>query len=719
MFKNISLVLSGLFISTSLQAAITITPADIQQDGEGYYYLYELTFNDLSISYTTFENDVDTVSNITVHKTPPAIPPATPNPRWVCATTGENKANFKYVFDFSGVQLDGLDVKITSVELRDKLVMQNNSKFDEDSQIHTSWSVNGTVWNTFNSALTPAGTLLPVTTVQTDTLAFISNPNVFYYRASFENFDSDGFDENLNMWNYLASSQTDHFYVMIRLDYDFSTVPLDGDGTSGDPFLISTPEDLIYLGEHTALYDRYFLMTNDIDMTGYGSFTSALIAPDGDNSNSDFDGTTFSGNFNGNGYIISNLSFSPTADDDYMGLFGYVDSSGQIDNLGVENISIPNGHNCIGSLAGWNSGTLLNCYANGFVNGFVKGYNAVGVLVGKNQGILTGCSAGGSVRGSQNTGGLVGNNGPSAIVENCYASSYVSGYYGAGGLAGENYGGTISDCSASSSVNGHYDVGGIAGENHPSGVITNCSTDSSVTGYQNIGGLVGHNYSGSVESCSSVGYARGTISVGGLIGFNVGDISNCYTYSTVGIYDSDYYYVGGLLGYNTGAVVNSYSANRILIFTSSSYYTFIGAFVGKDDSLESSESTASYTACFWDTEVSDMTDAVGQSDDDIYSTPSPTYPDPDPAGITGLPTATMKVQGLYTSQGWDFIDETTNGTNDIWAIIENVTYPRFASECIDPPAGDVNGDCKFDLLDFAQLSEDWLKCGLMDEDLCP
>ena len=32
--------------------------------------------------------------------------------------------------------------------------------------------------------------------------------------------------------------------------------------------------------------------------------------------------------------------------------------------------------------------------------------------------------------------------------------------------------------------------------------------------------------------------------------------------------------------------------------------------------------------------------------------------------------------------------------------------------CLNPPAEDLNGDCKVDLGDFAVLAENWLKTGL-------
>ena len=52
--------------------------------------------------------------------------------------------------------------------------------------------------------------------------------------------------------------------------------------------------------------------------------------------------------------------------------------------------------------------------------------------------------------------------------------------------------------------------------------------------------------------------------------------------------------------------------------------------------------------CFWDIETS----GIGQSGDDIY-------------GAVGKTTAEMQTQSTFTDAGWDFVGETSNGTNDL------------------------------------------------------
>ena len=59
--------------------------------------------------------------------------------------------------------------------------------------------------------------------------------------------------------------------------------------------------------------------------------------------------------------------------------------------------------------------------------------------------------------------------------------------------------------------------------------------------------------------------------------------------------------------------------------------------------------------CFWDTQTSGQTKS---------------------AGGAGLTTAEMQTTSIFLEAGWDFVDETDNGTEDIWSICEGTNYPR-------------------------------------------
>ncbi|MBQ9151469.1 MAG: hypothetical protein IJX72_04400, partial [Clostridia bacterium] len=127
-----------------------------------------------------------------------------------------------------------------------------------------------------------------------------------------------------------------------------------------------------------------------------------------------------------------------------------------------------------GMCAGFNSGTIENCSAEGSINE-TGGFNSdciIGGFVGRNIGKINTCyantdvtsvSTGGSVHA---TGGFVGDN--SNTIINCYSAGTVSscGDSGIGGFIGSNHaGGSISKCfttcnvAASAATNVNYFTG--------------------------------------------------------------------------------------------------------------------------------------------------------------------------------------------------------------------------------------------------------------------
>jgi len=218
------------------------------------------------------------------------------------------------------------------------------------------------------------------------------------------------------------------------------------------------------------------------------------------------------GEFHGNGYKISNLSFNF----DFVsqvGLFGYLASGGKVSEVGVENANITS---CIylGGVVGWNEGTVSDSYSTGRVNG----YQFVGDVVGWNEGTVSNCYSSGNVSGEWPVGGLVGGN--EGIVSNCYATGNVSGeWWPVGGLVGWNEG-TVSDSYATGSVSGESCVGGLVGYN--SGTVSKSYSTGSVSGESSVGGLVGYNHDGTVSNSYSTASVTGVSSVGGLVGDNYG-----------------------------------------------------------------------------------------------------------------------------------------------------------------------------------------------------
>jgi len=300
-----------------------------------------------------------------------------------------------------------------------------------------------------------------------------------------------------------------------------------GTGEPNNPYRIQTPNDLNDIGNHPEDFNDCFILVNDINMADF-TYTTALIAPD-ISSSVGFQGTAFTGIFDGNDRIISNLTIDTAgADNSCLGLFGRIVGTAEIKNLGIEDVNITGGvfSEWVGGLVGDNSGTILNCYATGVVSESSE----VGGLVGYNSGSISNCFATGSVSGDDDVGGLVGYNWYGNISQ-CHTTESVCGVSTVGGLVGYNFG-SISNCCATGTVEGDDSVGGLVGYN--SAAISNCCATGSVSGDDDVGGLVGCTWYGSISNSYATGSVTGDGYVGGLVGYQYsGSYTSCFWDQTV------------------------------------------------------------------------------------------------------------------------------------------------------------------------------------------
>ena len=327
-----------------------------------------------------------------------------------------------------------------------------------------------------------------------------------------------------------------------------------GSGDPCDPYQINDPCQLNAIGADPCDWDKHFILTADIDLSAYTGEQFNIIAPDADNMEWGFQGTMFTGSFDGNDHTISNFTYNST-DTDYVGIFGYIgDSSAIVQNLTLlDPCVVADNRSYIGSLVGYlENGNVNECRSEG---GYITGGSNVGGLVGFNSGTISHCYSTSNVFGNgSDVGGLVGRNEEGA-VSYCYTTGSISGNGNyTGGLMGYNSG-TISHCYSTSNVFGNSsNVGGLVGRNHDT--ITSCYSTGTVTGNGSyLGGLVGNNYD-TITNC----YATGTVTgnsycVGGLVGSNNDIVSNCYSTGPV---SGNGDYAGGLVGRNGGFVHSSY-----------------------------------------------------------------------------------------------------------------------------------------------------------------
>jgi len=227
-----------------------------------------------------------------------------------------------------------------------------------------------------------------------------------------------------------------------------------------------------------------------------------------------------------------------------------------------------------------------------------------------------------------------------------------------GGLVGQIYGessGIIKSYSTGTVRGGSY-VGGLVGSSEST--LTECYTTGTVSSSYVVsytGGLVGRNL-GTVISCYSTDWVTGLDYLGGLVGGNDGTVTTCYSTGTV----SGYWHVGGIVGINQGYIEACYSTG---IVTGNQQ---VGGLVGSNAG-RGTEGVVNQS--FWDTETSSRATS---------------------AGGKGLTTAEMQMTSTFLDAGWDFVDETENGTEDIWWIIEGQDYPRLWWELVpDEPLQNV------------------------------
>ena len=240
----------------------------------------------------------------------------------------------------------------------------------------------------------------------------------------------------------------------------------------------------------------------------------------------------------------------------------------------------------------------------------------------------------------------------------------ITGRYQAGGLAGTFWYGDVIDCSSSADVSGTSNIGGLFGQIvNPAQVYTSYATGTIQGGGQS-GGLVGLNQASGVGNGILRCYATGDVTTtgdkaGGLVGYNTGRIEDSYAWGAVSANDE----AGGLVGHeNFGAstITNCYAIGAVSVSGGSDEGGLIGS-IG---------TSGTYSNNFWDTETS------GQASS---------------SGATGKTTAEMKTSTTFTSAGWDFMDETANGSDNYWGRCqwENGGYPFLSFQ------GYTN-DCGFD-----------------------
>lgn len=246
-----------------------------------------------------------------------------------------------------------------------------------------------------------------------------------------------------------------------------------------------------------------------------------------------------------------------------------------------------------------------------------------------------------SVLGSYYTGalsGYAGNSSGIVSVSNCKVSGgYVGGTDYVGGFFGRLYRVDVTTSTTNALVHSLTQYGGGIGGEVYGGSFKRCFTNGKVEGASYLGGIAGKLYGTSytttytqyfgvtIENCFNKAFVSGTGSYrGGLVGYSYGMPYNS----------------GGYTYYTSMPVVNSYN---------------VGAVPGGGGLIGGGATGVTVTNSFWDRELAGTNASA--------------------LGGTSKTTAEMKTLSTYT--GWDFVNETANGTNDYWKLdlANNDGYP--------------------------------------------
>ena len=218
---------------------------------------------------------------------------------------------------------------------------------------------------------------------------------------------------------------------------------IEGNGS----YTVTSADGLINVAElvNGGKTDINITLGKNIDLTGKGW---TPIGTDYDNS--------YKGTFDGGGHTITGLTF--TTNDEYAGLFGWLNRAGTVKNVVMEGVQITSNQiygGSIGGVVGYSWGTIENCSVSGSVSGTVYVGGVVGAQIG---GSITGCSSSATVKGTVDVGGVAGQTNSSATLTACYATGNVTieinpaKNIAGGSLVGMNAGSSLLACYATGNV---------------------------------------------------------------------------------------------------------------------------------------------------------------------------------------------------------------------------------------------------------------------------
>ena len=289
------------------------------------------------------------------------------------------------------------------------------------------------------------------------------------------------------------------------------TAPVEGNGTSGDPYKIASRDNLIWVSAKTSSLntdgtDRnqklgaHYLVTADVI-----DLANCLWKPIGETATENsLDG--FTGLFDGGSAEIRGLRVDQT-DARWAGFFGLVHQAA-LRNITLKDVNVSYRNSTLrgtGGLTGSASNTQI---VNSHVTGRIASNNQfTGGLIGATLGSSSATSIsrssvdaeviGEDVNSGTRVGGLIGIVNRPVSITDSYASGSVTGRLIVGGLVGDAASTTTivnsysSASVAATTTGGDGHAGGLVGQVRTTVNITDAYARGEVSGDGNIGGLIG------------------------------------------------------------------------------------------------------------------------------------------------------------------------------------------------------------------------------------
>ena len=312
--------------------------------------------------------------------------------------------------------------------------------------------------------------------------------------------------------------------------YDLATISVSTTkrgGTAEDPIIINSIEDL---GKIKYDYEAYYSLECDLDFSEEENFAPIFQSTS----------SAFTGEFNGNGHKISNLT--QTGSYSYYGLFGYLGEGAIVKDLVFENVSID-----------------VSRYGDRYA-GIVAGY----------------ASAGGNIENITITNSeITGESSKSRTTNDRFGGAF--GLIDGASVKNVKVENVTIDIEAAQSI---Y-VGGFAGVTKNGAVVDECSANTTIK--------VAHASDRTTLSESSMLVH----SIGGFVGMNETGtyISNCVADGTINtsleisqdpeqINKSQNVQIGGFIGFNLGVVEYSAASTSIEFKSFDAYVVRVGSFCG-------------------------------------------------------------------------------------------------------------------------------------------